>query len=226
MYRLDSPLLESRFDRTPWKITGNLDLTSLLFRTVISAMTEVTDIKGGLPEAVRRFVLEWGNLGERWGVNRSVSQIHALLYASKQPLSAEEIADTLGIARSNVSNSLKELQSWNIIRSVPILGDRRTFYTAETDLWNLMARIAAGRKARELDPAAEALRECVEMSRDDETVEPVVQLRLREMLDFVERTSRWYDQMIALPRSTMITLMKLGGGVARLIDRSGRKSRD
>jgi DNA-binding transcriptional regulator GbsR (MarR family) len=189
-------------------------------------MTETPDLPDTMPGAVRRFILEWGNLGERWGVNRSVSQIHALLYASKEPLAAEDIADTLGIARSNVSNSLRELQSWNIIRSVPILGDRRTFYTAETDLWNLVSRIAAGRKARELDPAAAALRDCVEMSRDDKSVDPVVQLRLREMLDFVERLSRWYDQMIALPRSTIATLMKLGGGVARLLDRSGRKSRD
>src|ERR1700683_4654710 len=189
-------------------------------------MAEITDIKDSAPIAVRQFVLEWGNLGERWGVNRSVSQIHALLYASKQPLSAEDIADTLGIARSNVSNSLRELQTWNIIRSVPILGDRRTFYTAETDLWNLVSRIAAGRKARELDPAAEALRECVEMSRDVKNVDPVVQLRLREMLDFVERLSRWYDQMIALPRSKITTLMKLGGGIARLLDRSGKKGRD
>ena len=189
-------------------------------------MTEITDTSDVLPEAVRRFVLEWGNLGERWGVNRSVSQIHALLYASKRPMAAEEIADLLGIARSNVSTSLRELQSWNIIRSVPILGDRRTFYTAETDLWNLMSRIAAGRKARELDPAAAALRECVELTRDDEGVDPVVQLRLREMLDFVERLSRWYDQMIALPRSKITTLMKLGGGIARLLDRGGKKSRD
>jgi DNA-binding transcriptional regulator GbsR (MarR family) len=189
-------------------------------------MTEITDIKADLPEPVRRFVLEWGNLGERWGVNRSVSQIHALLYASKQPLSMEDIADTLSIARSNVSNSLRELQSWNIIRSVPILGDRRTFYTAETDLWNLVSRIAAGRKARELDPAAAALRDCVEMSREDKSIDPVVQLRLRDMLDFVERTSRWYEQMIALPRSTIITLMKLGGGIARLVDRGPKRSRD
>jgi DNA-binding transcriptional regulator GbsR (MarR family) len=189
-------------------------------------MTEITDIKDTIPKPVRTFVLEWGNLGERWGVNRSVSQIHALLYASKAPLAAEDIADTLGIARSNVSNSLRELQSWNIIRSVPVLGDRRTFYTAETDLWNLVSRIAAGRKARELDPAAAALRECVELSRDDKSVDPVVQLRLREMLDFVERTSRWYDQMISLPRSSIVTLMKMGGGIARLIDRGGKKSRD
>jgi DNA-binding transcriptional regulator GbsR (MarR family) len=189
-------------------------------------MTEITDVKDNTPEAVRRFILEWGNLGERWGVNRSVSQIHALLYASKEPLAAEDIADGLGIARSNVSNSLRELQSWNIIRSVPILGDRRTFYTAETDLWVLVSRIAAGRKTRELDPAAAALRECVEMSRDDKSVDPVVQLRLREMLDFVERLSRWYDQMIALPRTSIVTLIKLGGGIARLLDRGARKSRD
>jgi DNA-binding transcriptional regulator GbsR (MarR family) len=149
-----------------------------------------------------------------------------LLYASKKPLAAEEIADVLGIARSNVSNSLRELQSWNIIRSVPILGDRRTFYTAETDLWNLVSRIAAGRKARELDPAAAALRECVEMTREDRDVDPVVQLRLREMLDFVERLSRWYDQMIALPRSKITTLIKLGGGIARLLDRSSKRGRD
>ena len=189
-------------------------------------MTETTDKSDLLPEAVRRFVLEWGNLGERWGVNRSVSQIHALLYASKTPLAAEEIADSLGIARSNVSNSLRELQSWNIIRSVPVLGDRRTFYTAETDLWNLVSRIAAGRKARELDPAAAALRQCVEMTRDDGSVDPVVQLRLREMLDFVERLGRWYDQMIVLPRSKITALMTLGSGIARLLDRSGRKGRD
>ena len=201
-------------------------LTTGAVWSVISVMTEITDSNVILPEAVKRFVLEWGNLGDRWGVNRSVSQIHALLYASKKPLAAEEIADVLGIARSNVSNSLRELQSWNIIRSVPILGDRRTFYTAETDLWNLVSRIAAGRKARELDPAAAALRECVEMTREDESVDPVVQLRLREMLDFVERLSRWYDQMIVLPRSKITTLMKLGGGIARLLDRSGKKGRD
>jgi DNA-binding transcriptional regulator GbsR (MarR family) len=187
-------------------------------------MTEATDMTDTVPEAVRQFVLEWGNLGERWGVNRSVSQIHALLYASKQPLAAEQIADSLGIARSNVSNSIRELQSWNIIRSVPILGDRRTFYEAETDLWTLVSRIAAGRKARELDPAAEALRHCVERARKDKEVDPVVERRLSEMLEFVERTGRWYEQMMVLPRSKIATLMKLGGGIAKLLDRSAHRS--
>jgi DNA-binding transcriptional regulator GbsR (MarR family) len=187
-------------------------------------MTETTDTTDTIPDAVRQFVLEWGNLGERWGVNRSVSQIHALLFASKRPLAAEEIADSLGIARSNVSNSIRELQSWNIIRSVPILGDRRTFYEAETDLWTLVSRIAAGRKARELDPAAEALRNCVEKARKDKEVDPVVERRLSEMLEFVERTGRWYEQMIVLPRSKIATLMKLGGGIAKLLDRTAHRS--
>jgi DNA-binding transcriptional regulator GbsR (MarR family) len=187
-------------------------------------MTELTVVKDQLPEAVRQFILEWGNLGERWGVNRSVSQIHALLFASKRALPAEDIADTLGLARSNVSNSIRELQGWNIIRSVPVLGDRRTFYEAETDLWTLVSRIAAGRKARELDPAAEVLRQCVELARDDKSVDPVVERRLSEMLEFVERTGRWYEQMIVLPRSKIATLMKLGGGIARLLDRTSHRT--
>ncbi len=187
-------------------------------------MTELTVVRDVMPEAVRQFILEWGNLGERWGVNRSVSQIHALLFSSKRPLPAEDIADALGLARSNVSNSIRELQSWNIIRSVPILGDRRTFYEAETDLWTLVSRIAAGRKARELDPAAEALRQCVELARKDKAVDPVVERRLSEMLEFVERTGRWYEQMIVLPRSKIATLMKLGGGIARLLDRTSNRT--
>src|SRR5215475_593030 len=117
-------------------------------------MTEITEQADKIPEAVRQFILNWGNLGERWGVNRSVSQIHALLYASERPLNAEDIADALGMARSNVSNSLRELQSWELIRAAPVLGDRRTFYEAETDPWTIVTRIAAGRKSRELDPAA------------------------------------------------------------------------
>jgi len=188
-------------------------------------MTETTDSQTTLSEplapAVQQFVLHWGNLGERWGVNRSVAQIHALLYVAEKPLTAEEIADALGIARSNVSNSLRDLLTWDLIRAVPILRDRRTFYVAETDLWTLVSRIAAGRKARELDPAAAALKECVEAAQQDDDVNPVVTRRLREMLEFVERTGRWYDQMIRLPRAQITALMKLGAGVVRLLDRGG-----
>ena len=189
-------------------------------------MTEITvTVEPPVPlsPAVQQFVLHWGNLGDRWGVNRSVSQIHALLYVSDKPLTAEEIADALGIARSNVSNSLRELQTWDIIRAVPVLRDRHTFYVAETDLWTLVSRIAAGRKARELDPAASALKECIDAAQHDPDVSPIAKRRLSEMLDFVERTGRWYDQMSKLPRSQITTLMKLGAGVVRLLDRSGSK---
>ena len=193
-------------------------------------MTELTDTDtvhpAPLPPAVQQFVLHWGNLGDRWGVNRSVSQIHALLYVADKPLTAEEIADALGIARSNVSNSIRELMTWDLIRAVPMLRDRRTFYVAETDLWTLVSRIAAGRKARELDPAAAALRECVEAARSDTEVSPVAARRLQEMLDFVERTGRWYDQMIKLPRAQITALMKLGAGVVRLLGPRGSKRSD
>jgi DNA-binding transcriptional regulator GbsR (MarR family) len=163
--------------------------------------------------------LHWGNLGERWGVNRSVSQIYALLYVSERAVTAEEIAETLGLARSNVSTSLKELQSWEIVRAVPVLGDRRTFYEAETDLWTLVTRIASGRKSRELDPAANALRQCIEGAQADRNVSPVVADRLKAMLDFTDRTSHWYDQMSALSRSQISLVLKLGGGIVRLLER-------
>jgi len=182
-------------------------------------MTEITDSRGKLPAAVQEFVLHWGNLGERWGVNRSVSQIHALLYASERPLTAEDIAVALGMARSNVSNSLRELLGWDIVRTVPVLGDRRAFYEAETDLWAIVTRIAAGRKARELDPAAAALRNCISGAQEDATLSPVVVRRLKAMLDFVERISRWYEQMSKLSRAQVATIMKLGSGIIRLLHR-------
>jgi DNA-binding transcriptional regulator GbsR (MarR family) len=115
-------------------------------------MTEITDKKKLFP-VTERFVLHWGDMGEAWGVNRSVSQIHGLLYLAEAPMTAEDIAETLGMARSNVSNSIKELLGLNLIRRVPILGDRRDHFEAETDIWEMAARIASARKEREIDPA-------------------------------------------------------------------------
>src|SRR3982750_2519472 len=110
----------------------------------------MTEISEKSPAAVERFVLHWGDMGGQWGVNRSVAQIHALLYLSDRPLTAEAIADTLGMARSNVSNSLRELLAWKLVRRAPLLGDRRDHYEAETDLWEMVTRIAQGRKEREI----------------------------------------------------------------------------
>src|SRR5436853_985972 len=136
-------------------------------------MTEITDRSKILPAPLERFVLHWGDMGSQWGVNRSVSQIHALLYLSERPLTADEIAAALGLARSNISNSIRELMAWNLIRRVPIKGDRREHFEAETDLWEIAMRIAAVRKERELDPAVDALRACVAEAEGDPKLHPV-----------------------------------------------------
>jgi DNA-binding transcriptional regulator GbsR (MarR family) len=184
-----------------------LDISPVL--SDVSVMTEITG-KKKLPPAVERFVLHWGDMGDEWGVNRSVSQIHGLLYLSEAPMTADDIADTLGMARSNVSNSIKELLSWNLIRRVPIMGDRRDHYEAETDIWEVAARIAAGRKVREIDPAVEALRACVVDAADDPTISPVASKRLKEMLAFTELVDRWYSQMLNVPRPRLMALIRLG----------------
>jgi DNA-binding transcriptional regulator GbsR (MarR family) len=185
-------------------------------------MTEITGQPGRLPIAVQRFVLYWGDMGGQWGVNRSVSQIHALLYLSDRPVTAEEIAETLGMARSNVSTSLKELLAWNLIRRVPIMSDRRDHFEAETDIWEVVTRIAAGRKEREIDPAMLALKACLRDAEDDPSVNPVVGRRLRDMLDFVETMERWYAQILTVPRPKLAALIRLGAKVVNFLP-SGRK---
>ncbi len=174
--------------------------------------------------AVERFVLHWGDMGSRWGVNRSVAQIHALLYLAERPLTAEDIADTLGIARSNVSNSLRELGGWKLIRRIPVMGDRRDHYEAETDLWEMVARIAQGRKERELDPAASAIRACRAEAEGDERVSPVAKRRLEEMERFVGEIEHWYDQMLSVPPPKLMALIRMGSKVAELA-RFGRRRR-
>ena len=183
----------------------------------ISVMTEITETPKRLPVAIERFVLHWGDLGSRWGVNRSVSQIHALLYLSDRPRTAEEIADLLGLARSNVSNSIKELLAWNLIRRVPIKGDRRDHFEAEADVWEMFMRISAGRKERELDPAIAALRACVAEAHGDPTVHAVANERLKALLDFVETLDRWYAQMLTVPKQKLAALIRLGTRIVRFL---------
>jgi len=178
-------------------------------------MTEINDNAEPLPPSVTRFVLHWGDLGSQWGVNRSVAQIHALLYLSELPLTAETIADQLGLARSNVSNSIKELLGWGLIHRVPLLGDRRDHLAAETDIWEIVTRIAKGRKAREVDPAEAALRACTADAERDPDISPVAKQRLQAMLDFVSTMSRWHDEMMQVPKSTLMGLIKMGSRVTR-----------
>jgi DNA-binding transcriptional regulator GbsR (MarR family) len=164
-------------------------------------------------------------MGGQWGVNRSVAQIHALLYLSDRPLTAEEIAETLGMARSNVSNSLKELTGWKLVRRVPVFGDRRDHFEAETDLWQMVTRIAQGRKEREIDPAAAALRACRAEAEGDPAVSPVAKKRLAEMEAFVATLSRWYDQMLGVPAPKIMALIRMGSRVVNFLS-FGRGGKD
>jgi DNA-binding transcriptional regulator GbsR (MarR family) len=188
-------------------------------------MTEITSTTNQcLPPAVERFVLHWGDMGSQWGVNRTVAQIHALLYVSPAPMTAEDIAAVLGVARSNVSTSIRELLAWNLIRRVPVKGDRRDHFEAESDIWELAARIAAGRKARELDPALAALKACVTGATSDASVHPLAAKRLKEMLDFTETADRWFTQMLVVPRPQLAALMRLGARIVRFLP-AGKEKR-
>lgn len=181
-------------------------------------MTEIPVRPGRLPAAVEQFVLRWGDMGDQWGVNRSVAQIHALLYLSERPLTAEEIADALGMARSNVSNSIRELITWKLIHRVPILGDRRDHYAAEADIWKMVTRIAQGRKEREIDPAVAALRHALDAADGDPWISSVARARLNEMQVFVTTIDQWYEQMLTVPPERIMALIKLGSRVVNLLN--------
>jgi len=183
----------------------------------MSEISEGTGRAKQLPVAVERFILHWGDMGSQWGVNRTVAQIHALLYVSERPLTAEEIAATLGVARSNVSNSIRELLGWELIRRVPIRGDRRDHFEAVSDIWELVRRIAAGRKAREIDPALAALKACAADAEHDASVHPVASRRLKEMLEFTQTVDRWFQQMLTIPPSKLAALMRLGAKIIRFL---------
>ncbi len=185
--------------------------------TEITKQTDLTEAPPKLHPAIERFVLHWGEMGGQWGVNRSVSQIHALLYVSDRPLTAEEIAATLGIARSNVSTSIKELLSWDLIRRVPVRGDRREHFEAEADIWELVARIAAGRKAREIDPALAVLRTCMAEIENGGDINPVAAKRLKDMLSFTETIDTWYAQMLHVPKANLAALLRLGAKIIKFV---------
>jgi DNA-binding transcriptional regulator GbsR (MarR family) len=177
-----------------------------------------------LSKVMERYILHWGEMGTRWGVNRTVSQIHALLYLSPQPLHAEEIAETLSVARSNVSTSLKELQGWGLVSVTHVLGDRRDHFTSLTDTWTMLMTILEERKRRELEPTLTMLRQCVIEMEDDRDTPAKVKQRIKEMLSFISTLTDWFDQIKVLPRSTLLVLMKMGSRITRLLPKTQAKS--
>jgi DNA-binding transcriptional regulator GbsR (MarR family) len=164
-------------------------------------------------------------MGSQWGVNRSVAQIHALLYLSPAPLNAEQISEELGIARSNVSNSLKELVGWRLIQRVPVAGDRREHFVAETDVWEMALLIAKGRKEREIDPAIRAIDICVAQAEKETGLDSIVLERMRNMDEFLKTADGWSEQMLSVQKSKLALLMKMGDKVLSILNISGKKTK-
>jgi DNA-binding transcriptional regulator GbsR (MarR family) len=171
-----------------------------------------------LSPTLSRFVLHWGEMGARWGVNRTVAQIHALLYIHGRPMHAEEIAGTLDVARSNVSNSLRELQGWNLVKLVHLAGDRRDHFETATQVWELVRTIVKERQKREISPTIDVLRELLadaNISREAATTK----LRLQETLDLLETLTVWSEEMLRLDSETLSKVLKLGARIKKLLGR-------
>ncbi len=174
---------------------------------------------------VQTYILHWGEMGTRWGVNRTVSQIHALLYLSPEPLTAEDIAQLLSVARSNVSTSIKELQSWGLISVVQTLGDRRDYFIAKGDTWEMLMSIMEERKKREIEPTLTMLRQCVLEMKEDTETPAAVKEKIQDMLTFVSTLSDWFEQVKNLPKTTLVTLMKMGAKIAKFIPGKADKAK-
>jgi DNA-binding transcriptional regulator GbsR (MarR family) len=166
----------------------------------------------------QKFILHWGEMGTRWGINRTVAQVHALLFLSPKPLHAEEISSALAVARSNVSNSLRELQGWGIVRVVHILGDRRDHFESVKDVWEIFRIVAEERKRREIDPTLRVIEECVgELKGGAGTANAYTRERLEEMLGFLTATSGLFEEMLRLPTPALKGMTRLRGKLKALL---------
>ncbi|RRS02526.1 MarR family transcriptional regulator [Aquabacterium soli] len=169
-----------------------------------------------LSDVARKFVVHWGEMGSAWGVNRTVSQIHALLFFHGRPLHAEDIAETLGVARSNVSNSLKELLNWKLVRTTQLLGDRRDYFETSLDVWELFRTVIRERKEREFDPTTRMLQDLVNQSGFAKEP-PDAQDRVRETLKLMQSVGSWSDEMLRLSPSTLEKVMRMGASVQKFV---------
>ena len=175
-----------------------------------------------LTPAMQNFILHWGDMGAKWGTNRSVAQIHALLHISPDALSADEICDLLNLARSNVSNGLKELQSLGLVKSQRNLGDRRDHFTSIRDMFDLVNQVIESRREREYAPTLAALRE-VQAEAEQDATPPAVKARIAETLSTMQLFDDWYSDVSRLPRAVQLTAVKLGARIARFLPKGKDK---
>jgi DNA-binding transcriptional regulator GbsR (MarR family) len=170
-----------------------------------------------LSPVAQKFILHWGEMGTRWGINRTVAQVHALLFLSPQPLHAGEIATTLSVARSNVSTSLRDLQGWGIVRVVHVLGDRRDHFESLSDVWDIFRTVSQERKRREIDPTLRILRECVDELPSGNHEDAFTRERLTGMLEFLVAMTSLFEEVLRMPPGAMKGLVKLRGKMKRIL---------
>ena len=170
-----------------------------------------------LTPATKEFITHWGEMGTRWGINRTIAQIHALLFISEEPLTADEISDTLSIARSTVSTGLHELQSWDLVRVGHVLGDRRDHFETHSDVWEMFSIVLSERRRREMDPTLATLREIMSELSLSESEDEYTQEKLKELLDFFETMMTLYQQLQEMPLSTVKNIAKMGNLAGKLI---------
>jgi DNA-binding transcriptional regulator GbsR (MarR family) len=180
-------------------------------------MSEITDnTKATLTPVEQKFILHWGEMGTKWGINRTVAQVHALLFLSSKPLPADEISETLSVARSNVSTSLRELQGWGIVRLVHVLGDRRDHFETTKDVWEIFRTVSEERKRREIDPTLRVLAECVQELKGAPSGDAHTRERLESMLEFLTTMSGLFEEILRMPAGTRTSVGKLRGKVITL----------
>jgi DNA-binding transcriptional regulator GbsR (MarR family) len=164
----------------------------------------------------QKFILHWGEMGTRWGINRTVAQVHALLFLSPRPLHAEEIAQTLSVARSNVSNSLRELQGWGIVRVAHVLGDRRDHFESVKDVWEIFRIVSQERKRREIDPTLRVITECVDELKKAGAGSAYARERLHEMREFLTAASGLFEELVEMPPAMLKGATRLRGRLKTL----------
>jgi DNA-binding transcriptional regulator GbsR (MarR family) len=182
-----------------------------------AAVSQLSAVAGPLSAVQRKFILHWGEMGTRWGVNRTVAQVHALLFISPQPLNADDIVEALEVARSNVSTSLKELQGWGIVRLVHVQADKRDHFECLKDVWEMFRIVMDERKKREFDPTMHMLRECIAEAEKDKATDEYTEERLKELYGFFETTTTLYAQVRRWTPATIIKFMKAGDKVLKAL---------
>jgi DNA-binding transcriptional regulator GbsR (MarR family) len=181
----------------------------------------MTDAMTSLSPVQQKFILHWGEMGTRWGINRTVAQIHALLFISERPLNAEDIVHVLGVARSNVSSSLKELQGWGIVKRVHVLGDSRDHFESMKDVWEMFRVVMDERKKREFDPTERLIRECIAEAERDQATDKYTTQKLRELAEFFGTTSAWYGQVRQWSTGALVKFVKAGDKIRKLLGIGG-----